>query len=123
MAAPHVPAMHAGGTPAPAGVSQGGGGVPEEEWPGPRHVRARVPAGYKPDDDLFFNSPSDGCSVVLPHGIKEGDVLQVALPHMEQKIEILNAYFGRDPWNSSFLPLAACGPAFKAHISPYGFFG
>ena len=62
-------------------------------------MRVRVPVGYKPDDDLFFNSPSGGCSVVLPHGIKEGDVLQVALPQIEQKMEILNAHFGRGPWD------------------------
>jgi len=60
--------------------------------------------GYKPDDVLFFNSPSGECSVVLPHGIKEGNSLQVAMPHAEQKIEILNAYFGWDPLRPNFGP-------------------
>ena len=57
-----------GATPAGGG---GGGVVGGEPWPGPKHVLVTVPAGYKPDDDLFFNSPGGGCSVRLPHGIKE----------------------------------------------------
>ena len=59
-----------------------------------------VPAGYKPDDELFFNSSGGGCSVILPSNIKQGDSLQIALPLAAQKIEILNAYFGLDPIES-----------------------
>ena len=71
------------------------------EQPIAKHVLLTVPAGYKPGEDLYFDSPCGGCSVVLPHGIKEGDSLQVALPIEAQKIEVLNAYFGRDQCEES----------------------
>ena len=71
------------------------------EQPIGKHVLLTVPAGYKPGEDLYFDSPCGGCSVVLPHGIKEGDSLQVALPIEAQKIEVLNAYFGRDQCEDS----------------------
>lgn len=83
-------------------AAQGGGGNyygGEGVRPGPRHVLLEVPPGFKPGSDLFFISPGGGCSVVVPEGLQEGDSFQAALPHVEQKIEILNAYFGRDPWD------------------------
>jgi hypothetical protein len=63
-------------------------------------VLVEVPPGFKPGSDLFFISPGGGCCVVVPEGLQEGDSFQAALPHVDQKIEILNAYFGRptEPW-------------------------
>ena len=55
-----------------------------------------MPAGFKPGSTLTFKSPGGECSVQVPSGLQEGDSLQVALPHVEQKIAILNAYFGKD---------------------------
>ena len=74
----------------------GGGGRDPVESPGARHVRITVPTGFKPGSTLTVNSPGGECSVQVPSGLQEGDSLQVALPHVEQKIAILNAYFGRD---------------------------
>ena len=59
-------------------------------------MRITVPAGFKSGSTLTFKSPGGECSVQVPSGLQEGDSLQVALPHVEQKIAILSAYFGRD---------------------------
>ena len=94
MALPHS----AAGSFSPAWQGGGGGGGDPVETlnPGARHVRITVPAGFKPGSTLTVNSPGGECSVQVPSGLQEGDSLQVALPHVEQKIAILNAYFGRD---------------------------
>ena len=77
-----------------------GGGTgnrgPPPEAPGARHVRITVPAGSKPGSTLTLKSPGGECTIQVPSGLQEGASLQVALPHVEQKIEILNAYFGRN---------------------------
>ena len=94
---PHVPAMHASAqSHARWTGGGGGGGGPPAEAPGARHVRITVPAGFKSGSTLTFKSPGGECSVQVPSGLQEGDSLQVALPHVEQKIAILNAYFGLD---------------------------
>lgn len=84
-----------GGAQSHATFAGGGGGLPQDS-PGARHVLITVPRGFSHERKLTFKSPGGHCSVQVPQGLQGGDSLQVALPHVEQKIAILNAYFGRD---------------------------
>ena len=85
-----------GGVQSHARYHGGGGGAPPGEAPGARHVLITLPAGFRPNRELVFKAPGGHCSVQVPPDLQAGDSLQVALPHVEQKIAILNAYFGRD---------------------------